>query len=96
MVSMVGVCASSFSGFQMWMALSIGVFAFALRRVDYPVVPMLMGVILGPYPEEFLRRSLIVSQGDPLIFLTSLGSAVFLLLTVLFVWPLRIKAPAAS
>ena len=68
MVSMVGVYASSFSNFQMWMALAIGVFAFALRRFDYPVVPMLMGMILGPYLEEFLRRSLIVSKGDPTIF----------------------------
>ena len=37
-------------------------------RFGYPIVPMLMGVILGPYLEEFLRRSLIVSKGDPLIF----------------------------
>jgi putative tricarboxylic transport membrane protein len=96
MVSMVGVYASSFSAFQMWMALGIGIFAFALRRFGYPIVPMLMGVILGPYLEEFLRRSLIVSQGDPMIFLTSPGSAVFLALTVLFVWLLRVKmVPAA-
>lgn len=96
MISMVGVYASSFSGFQMWMALAIGVFAFAMRRFGYPVVPMLMGVILGPYLEEFMRRSLIVSQGDPMIFITSPGSAAFLLLTLLFVWLLRVKQPAAS
>ncbi|QDY70824.1 tripartite tricarboxylate transporter permease [Qingshengfaniella alkalisoli] len=91
MISMVGVFASSFSFFQMWMALAIGTFAFAMRRFGYPVVPMLMGVILGPYLEEFLRRSLIVSKGDPLIFVTSPGSAAFLMLTALFVWLLRIR-----
>lgn len=94
MISMVGVYASSFSAFQMWMALGIGIFAFALRRFDYPVVPMLMGVILGPYLEEFLRRSLIVSRGDPMIFLTSPASAVMLVLTVVFVWFLRVRQPA--
>ncbi len=95
MISMTGVYASSFSGFQMWMALAIGVFAFALRRFGYPVVPMLMGVILGPYLEEFLRRSLIVSQGDPSIFLTSPGSLLFLLMTAAFVWLLR-RRPGAE
>ena len=92
-ISMVGVYASSFSGFQMWMALGIGIFAYALRWFDYPIVPMLMGVILGPYLEEFLRRSLIVSKGDPLIFVTNPASATFLALTILFVWLLRNREP---
>lgn len=91
MISMVGVYASSFSGFQMWMALAIGAFAFVLRRFDYPVVPMLMGVILGPYLEEFLRRSLIVSQGDLSIFLTRPASLIFLIATLGFVWFLRLR-----
>lgn len=91
MISMVGVFASSFSFFQMWMALAIGVLAFLLRTFSYPVVPALMGVILGPYLEEFLRRSLIVSEGDPTIFLRSPGSLVFLLMTAMFIWFLRIR-----
>jgi putative tricarboxylic transport membrane protein len=96
LVSMVGVYASSFSNFQMWMALAIGAFAFGLRRFGYPIVPMLMGVILGPYLEEFMRRSLIVSQGDPLVFLTSPGCAIFLLMTIGFVWLLRIRPAMAE
>ena len=91
MISMVGVYASSFSIFQMWMALAIGVLAFLLRAFGYPVVPALMGVILGPYFEEFLRRSLIVSDGDPTIFLRSPASVILLVLTGLFVWLLRIR-----
>lgn len=91
MISMVGVYASSYSFFQMWMALAIGVLAFLLRRFGYPVVPTLMGIILGPYLEEFLRRSLIVSEGDPTIFLRSPASVVLLALTILFVWLLRVR-----
>ena len=91
MISMVGVYASSFSIFQLWMALAIGVLAFLLRAFGYPVVPALMGVILGPYFEEFLRRSLIVSDGDPTIFLRSPASVILLVLTGLFVWLLRIR-----
>lgn len=91
LVSMVGVFASSFSIFQMWMALMIGILGFLLRTFGYPVVPALMGVILGPYLEEFLRRSLIVSKGDPTIFLSSPPSAVLLALTLLFIWLLRVR-----
>ncbi|SES19769.1 putative tricarboxylic transport membrane protein [Tranquillimonas rosea] len=91
MISMVGVYASSYSSTQMWMALAIGVFAFGLRRFGYPIVPMLMGVILGPYLEEFLRRSLIVSQGDPFVFVTRPASLAFLVLMLVFVWFLRIR-----
>lgn len=96
MISMVGVYASTFSIFQMWMALAIGVLAFLMRVFGYPVVPALMGIILGPYLEEFLRRSLIVSKGDPSIFLTSPVSAVLLALTVVFVWMLRIRPARAA
>ena len=96
LVSMVGVYASSFSSFQMWMALAIGVVAFGMRRFGYPVVPMLMGVILGPYLEDFLRRSLIVSQGDPLVFVTSPGSAIFLGMTLVFIWLLRVRPMMAA
>lgn len=91
LVAMVGVYASTFSIFQMWVALSIGILGFLLRVFGYPVVPVLMGIILGPYLEEFLRRSLIVSGGDPIIFLSSPPSAVMLALTVLFIWLLRVK-----
>src|SRR5699024_744808 len=90
-ISMVGVYASSFSLFQMWMALAVGVLAFLMRIFGYPVVPALMGIILGPYLEEFLRRSLIVSKGDPTIFLSNPVSAVLLILTLIFIWVLRIR-----
>lgn len=91
LISMVGVYASSFSIFQMWMALAIGALAFLLRRFGYPVVPALMGIILGPFFEEFLRRSLIVSEGDPTIFLRSPASLVLLILTGIFIWLLRVR-----
>lgn len=91
MISMVGVYSSSFSYFQMWMTLGIGALAFFLRKFGFPTVPTLMGIILGPYLEEFLRRSLTISKGDPTIFLTSPGSVVLLILTASFVWLLRVR-----
>lgn len=90
-IAFVGVYASEYSIFQMIVALVIGMIAFALRKNDYPIVPMLMGIILGPYLEEFLRRSLIISDLSVLIFVTRPISLAFLITAVIFVYFLGIK-----
>lgn len=95
MIAMVGTYASSFSIFQMWVALFIGLFAYVLRLMGYPIVPMLMGIILGPYLEEYLRRSLITNDLSPVVFFTSPISLSLLILTGIFIYFLRIR-PARS
>jgi putative tricarboxylic transport membrane protein len=57
-----------------------------LTEMDYPIAPLVIGVILGPMADENLRRALMVSQGDPLDFFTRPVSLVLIaaiLLTVL-------------
>ena len=76
--------------------LAIGVFAYVLRVMSYPIVPMLMGIILGPYLEEYLRRTLITHDGNPLIFFTSPISLAMLILTALFVYFLRFRMKAGE
>lgn len=95
MVSMVGTFASSYSVVQMWMALGIGVFAYMMRMMSYPLVPMLMGVILGPYLEEYMRRALITSDLNPMVFISSPISIGLFLLTFAFVYFLRIRPSRA-
>jgi putative tricarboxylic transport membrane protein len=91
MIAMVGTYASSFSIFQMWVALFIGLFAYVLRLLGYPIVPMLMGIILGPYLEEYLRRALITNDLSPVVFFTSPISLSLLILTGVFIYFLRIR-----
>lgn len=91
MVSMVGTYASTFSIFQMWVALAIGAFAFLLRRMGYPLVPLLMGIILGPYLEEYLRRALITSNLDPLVLVSSPISIGLYILALGFIYFLLIR-----
>ena len=47
-----------------------------------PIVPCVLGFVLGPMLELMLRRSLAISQGDPSVFLTRPISVVLLLLAV--------------
>jgi putative tricarboxylic transport membrane protein len=60
----------------------IGVIGFFMRRYDFPVGPMILGVILGPMLETQFRRALQLSQGDLSIFVTRPISAVLLLAAV--------------
>jgi putative tricarboxylic transport membrane protein len=48
----------------------IGVVGFFMRRYDFPVGPMILGVILGPMMEAQFRRALQISQGDLTVFVT--------------------------
>ena len=60
----------------------IGVVGFFMRRYDFPVGPMILGVILGPMLESQFRRALQISQGDLTVFLTRPISAILLLTAV--------------
>lgn len=93
MIAMVGTYASTFSVFQMWMALAIGLFAYVLRLMSYPLVPMLMGIILGPYLELYVRRALITSNGDVMVFFQSPISLGLYAMTFVFIYFLRYRMP---
>jgi putative tricarboxylic transport membrane protein len=56
----------------------IGIVGFALRLVDAPVAPVMIGLILGPAAEQHLRRALSISQGDWTVFFTRPLSATLL------------------
>ncbi len=60
----------------------IGVMGFFMRRYDFPVGPMILGVILAPMMEAQFRRAVQVSQGDLSVFLTRPMSALLLLAAV--------------
>ena len=63
----------------MGLTVAIGVFGFALRRSGYPLVPVLLGLILGPLLETNFRRSLMLSENGAWIFVSSPLSAGLLI-----------------
>ena len=85
-IAMIGCYAAEFSTFQMAAALALGVATYFLRKQGYPSVPILMGVILGPMAETYVRRALLISAGSPMIFFTRPASVIFLVLSVVVVY----------
>lgn len=92
-VALVGSYVATFSIFQMFVALIFGVVAFFLRQQNYSTVALILGFILGPKLEQYLRRSLTLSDGDPTIFLTSPDSLAFLALTAVFFYLIVLRKP---
>jgi TctA family transporter len=60
-----------------------GFLGYVFSKLDCEPAPMLLGFILGPLMEEYLRRALIIGRGDPLVFVTSPISATMLVLAVI-------------
>ncbi len=83
-VAIVAAFVAERTAFAMYLTVAIGVLGYVSQRYGYPVIPVLMGLILGPMLESNLRRALILSEGDPMIFFTSPVSAVLLLISALF------------
>jgi putative tricarboxylic transport membrane protein len=69
-LSIVGGYAATRDMHDVWLMLGFGFGAFFLRKLDYPVAPAVLAIVLGPIAEPTLRQSLLVSSGDPMIFLT--------------------------
>jgi putative tricarboxylic transport membrane protein len=94
-ISIVGVYSVSGSLFDVWMLGFFGLLGYAMRRLDYPSAPLILGLVLGDSMERALRQSLMMSQGDLAILVSRPISATMLLLAVVILFlPLFRKANA--
>ena len=68
--------------FDVWVMVGFGLLGFVLRRMDYPMPPLVLGIILGDLLDKNLRRGLTLSDGSLVPFLTRPLSAAFALLVI--------------
>ncbi len=81
----VGAYAGASSLFDLLVMVLFGLLGYLMKKLSYPLAPMLLGYILGPMLETFLRQSLVISQRDYLIFFRKPISLVFVIITALFI-----------
>jgi putative tricarboxylic transport membrane protein len=88
----IGAYAVNSNAFDLYVMAFFAAFGYLCLKLDCEPAPLILGFVLGPLMEENLRRSLLMSRGDPSIFFTEWISAVFLAIAagLLFV----IAAPA--
>lgn len=95
-IVMFGVFSLESQMFDIAMSIVLGVFGYLLSKAKYPLLPVLLGVILGPYLEQNIRRSMIASAGSldiythsPLAMTILIVAALIVILPVVFA---KIKA----
>ena len=89
MVSFVGIYGISGSSFDLLLMIFFGVLGWLLRKFDIPLVPVIMGSILGRLMETNLRRAMTISDGDYMYLFQSKVSLVIWFITIVgFIIPL--------
>ncbi|UIO43652.1 tripartite tricarboxylate transporter permease [Brevibacillus brevis] len=84
-ISVFGVYAVRVSVFDLVLLLLCGLVGYFLAKNDFPMAPLVLGLVLGPMIENNLRRALTTSNGDFSIFIEKPVSLVFLIIAVLWV-----------
>jgi putative tricarboxylic transport membrane protein len=97
LLCVVGVYSISSNIWDIVIMLIFGVLGYAMKKLDYEPVPLVLAFVLGRMVEESLRQSLVLSRGSLMIFLSRPISAAFLVaaavvVLVPFVAP-RFKRP---
>jgi putative tricarboxylic transport membrane protein len=54
---------------DVWLMLIFGVSGYLMRKLDYPMAPMVLAIVLGPLAESSLRQALMLSEGSLLVFI---------------------------
>ncbi|MBR1194194.1 tripartite tricarboxylate transporter permease [Bradyrhizobium sp. AUGA SZCCT0240] len=87
--TIIGVYCTGNNVFDVYVMVGFGVIGYLMRKLRYEPAPLVLAFVLGPMLENNLRKSLILSQGDLLIFVQRPISAVCLVLALaLLIGPL--------
>ena len=95
-ITAIGVYAVHATTFDLFLMIGIGIFGYILRKLDFPLSPVLLGFILGGLMEQNLRRALSISNGaleilwaSPITLGVWVLTAIMLLMPVLRIWRKR-------
>ncbi len=74
---------------DIWLMMIFGVVGYVFKKLDYPLAPLVLALVLGDRAEDSFRQSMLIAQGDMSIFFSNalVGSITGLALVMLF-WPL--------
>ena len=86
---MVGGYAPTKDLHDVWLMLIFGVVGYLMRKLDYPLAPAVLAIVLGPLAEASMRQSLIMEQGSFGIFFNRpIAGTIMVVAIILLFWPL--------
>ncbi len=85
----IGAYTVHSSMFDVWLMVVFGVMGYIFKKLDYPLAPLVLALVLGDRAEDSFRQSMLMSQGDMRIFYANslVGTITTLSLLLLF-WPI--------
>lgn len=85
---LVGVYSVNYSVLDLWLMLGFGVIGYLAQKLDYPLAPLVLALVLGGLMEVSLRQSLKMSQGDLTTFFTRpLAATIMVVVIIIVAWP---------
>lgn len=88
----VGVYSTNNDIIEVAFVIGVGIFGFFISRLGFQAAPLLLGYVLGPMIEEHFRRSMLMSRGDMMTFITHPISGVFIFISFLLLVSVFYKA----
>jgi len=82
MFCIIGVYETNNSIVDVWIMLIMGIVGYALRKFDFDPAPLVLGLVISPILEQSLRQSLIMSNGNYLIFFSRPISASLMIVSI--------------
>ena len=80
---------------DIWFMMLFGLIGYLFKKLDYPLAPLVLALVLGDKAEDSFRQAMLVSQGDLLILWSNpLVGVISTLALILLVWPLISKVLA--
>jgi|APDOM4702015248_1054824.scaffolds.fasta_scaffold00541_5 putative tricarboxylic transport membrane protein len=77
---------------DIWFMLGFGVIGYVFKKLDYPLAPLVLALVLGDKAEDSFRQSMLVSQGDVMIMWSNpLVGTITTLALLMLAWPLLSK-----
>lgn len=83
--ALVGIWGEANSWADLCIMFVVGLMGYMMRVYDFPIAPVLIGLILGPMAEEKLREALAIAQGDPMVLVSTPLSATLMVIAALIV-----------
>lgn len=84
LICFIGAFTTSNNPFDILLVGILGITGYILRRFEFDMAPLVLAYIVCPILERTLRQSLMISGGDPSIFITRRTSLVLVIITVIF------------